>query len=509
MGVEAEFTPDPRDPEQLEKYKAGIFSRLRVKRGKEGYVPYTPHFGQMLIHFPTSAWPYDDPVTKKTYTHYPEAPWTYFVAPWGRRSGKTIGAAAEVVAELGLPSTQTWIVAPNYELTDRVFDYVYDWVVRQKVFGDGAVKKASRTKDNRYIEMVWGSWVKGKSADSPDSLVGEQLDLVIMDEAARIAEKIWTENLEPTTIDRKGRVIFISTPQGMNWFAKYYNRGKHPDKQRLGWRSVNFKTTHNPFIDSSWLEQKRYVTADDVWGQEYEGDFTVKAGLIFPDFKPRMYPDGHLYNPSDMEMDNHLTYYRGIDVGAVHPTACVWAAVNKDNDVYIFREYEESDVVHETHAEAIAALTAEDIAVSYISPDAARRSLLRNSSPEDRLCALDIYRRSGVYARKASDNWAAGVATVARYMRATMEDRAQHPKILISKECPKLIEALQTYSRAELSTSREIDAPDKPRKFNDHLPDALRYLLALKPSWRAFWMEEEVEDRPPVQDGFPSVPVYG
>lgn len=510
MGTQEAFTADARDAKQLAAFKAGVFSRIRVRRGKEGLVPYTPHYGQMLMHFPTIEWEYEDPLTGKIIRHKPEDEWFYWVNPSGRRSGKTISAAAEVTYELGLPNTQTWIVAPNYELTDRVFEYVYDWVVRQQIYGKGSVVKASKTKDQRYIEMAWGSFAKGKSADSPDSLVGEQLDLLVLDEAARIAEKIWIENLEPTLIDRKGRAIFPSTPRGVNWFAKLYDRGQHPDTKRLGWRSHRVRTVDNPFIDAEWVKQKRYVTPDDVWKQEYEGDFTSMAGLIWPDFEARMYPDGHLFDPKELPMDRTFSYYRAIDVGSIHPTACVWAAVDKDNNVFIYREYEEQNVVHELHAEAIAGLTAEDIAVTYISPDAARRSLLK-SSPEDRLCALDIYRRAGVYARKASDNVSAGISEVARYLRATLEDRSEHPRLLISKDCVRLIDAIRSYSRAEVYSSREIDPPDRPRKFNDHLPDALRYLLAATPRWRSFWTEEYEEEpaRPVRHDGFASVPVYG
>lgn len=510
MGIEERITPDARDPRQLAEFKAGVFAKIRVRRGKGEDVPYTPHYGQMLMHFPESEWEYVHPVTNVKTIHEPEDPWIYWVNPSGRRSGKTISASADATFELGLPGTQTWIVAPNYELTDRVFEYVYDWVVRQQIYGAGSVVKSSKTKDQRYIEMAWGSFVKGKSADSPDSLVGEQLDLLIMDEAARMAEKIWLENLEPTLIDRKGRVIFTSTPRGVNWFAKYYNRGLHPDTQSRGWRCHRTRTVDNPFIDEEWLNQKRYETPEDVWAQEYEGDFSSMAGLIWPDFEAQMSPKGHLFDPKGMVFDSSYTYYRAVDVGSIHPTACVWGAVDKEGNVWVYREYEEQNVVHEIHAESIAALTAEKIALTYISPDAARRSLLKNNSPEDRLCALDLYRRAGVYARKASDNVSAGISEVARYLRATLEDRSTHPKLYISKNCQKLTAALQSYSRMELQTSREIDAPDRPRKFNDHLPDALRYLLAGKPMYRAYWEEEQEMYHEPQTRGsnFASVPMY-
>lgn len=448
--------------------------------------------------------------------HFPEKPWHYICCPWGRRSGKTLAAAVEIVVELGLPETRTWIVAPNYELTDRVFDYVYDWVVRRDIFrdifGEGSVAKASKTKDQRYIEMRWGSFVKGKSADSPDSLVGDQLDLIVFDECARVHEGIWLENLEPTTIDRKGRVIFISTPRGLNWFWKYYQRGLSPDTQEKGWSCVQFKTAENPWVDNEWLRSKQMETPEAVWEQEYEGSFTSQSGLVWPDFRDMPFPDGHVFNPAEVEFDNTFTYYRAIDIGWRHPTACLWGAVDRDNNVWIYREYEEQNVVHEVHAEAIAALTAEKVAVTYISPDAKRKNpMLRKGSPEDKLCALDIYRRAGVYAKPASDNVNAGIATVAKYLRSTLQDSSQHPKLLISKECPRLKRALQNYIFHEIQTSKSVDAPDRPRKYKDDLPDAFRYLLAPSPRYRAFWLEDlEMEPEMPMRrEGVASVPYYG
>ena len=476
------------------EFKLETLAKLKVGHGKRGTSAYLPHRGQEALHFPGQ-------------------PWQYVVCPWGRRSGKTLAAAAEIVHEIGLGETRIWIVAPNYELTDRVFDYVYDWLVRRKVYGDGSVVKASKTKDQRYIEMAWGAFVRGKSADSPDSLVGEQLDLIVFDECARCHEGIWLENLEPTTIDRKGRVIFISTPRGLNWFWKYFQRGLNPETRERGWSSVQFKTEENPWVDGEWLKSKRMETPDDVWKQEYEGDFTSMSGLVWPDYTDRPYPDGHIYNPDDLDLDGTLTYYRAIDIGWRHPTACVWGAADKNNNVYIYREYEEQNVVHEVHAEAIAALTAEPIATTYISPDAKRKNpLQKKGSPEERLCALDIYRRAGVYARPASDNVGAGIATVAKYLRSTLQDQSQHPKLLISRECPKLRRALQNYIFQEVQTSREIDAPDKPRKYQDDLPDAFRYLLAPSPRYRSTWIEEQeyMEPTPrPRRDGVASVPYYG
>jgi len=359
----------------------------------------------------------------QTAVHFSE--WRYAVLDWGRRTGKTICAAAEGVSELGLPDRRIWIVAPNYELTDRVFEYVYKWVVVDQCFGPNTVKKASKTASNRYIEMVWGSFIRGKSAEAPDSLVGEQLDLIIIDEAARIAEMIWLENLEPTTIDRQGRVLFISTPRGKNWFYDYYLRGFEPETQAKGWYASRFKTSENPFTDKAYLESKRAEIPELVWRREYDASFEDWGGLVYPEFSGKLIADGgHLFDPKITAVPDDATIYRGIDIGFRLPTACLWGRVNKKGDVWIFREYEEANVNHEDHAENINARSPEDVYQTYISPDAARRFGTGDSL--DRNSPLALYRTHGIFARQAEDDINPGISVVARYLRAALEKKTKH-----------------------------------------------------------------------------------
>jgi len=450
--------------------------------------------------------------------HFPEVPWTNAVLPWGARSGKSISSAAEITWEALLPRTRTWAVAPTYVLTDKVFDYAYHWIVQERVLDDplllgkGSVTYASRPKNGGgRIELKNGSWIEGKSAESPNSLAGEQLDLIVFDECARCDERIWTEYLEPRTLDRKGRAMFISTPRGYNWFRKYYFRGQDPEMRKLGWFSLSMKTAENPFISEEEIEKKRATTPEAIFRQEYEGDFTTQAGLVFPDFRDSAYPDGHLFDPKDIEFDEYYSYYRGVDIGSRLPTACLWGAVDKNNDIYIYREYERVGPIHEEHAQAIAALTGEKVSITYISPDARRKSGIRTSK-EEMLCPMDIYRRAGIYALPAADNVSAGIAEVNSYLRATLEDHPSHPKLYISKECPRLRETLLSYVYPDPSPRADpIDPPDKPKKYNDHLPDALRYLLASTPRHQPYWIEDQPHEtfqEKPRLKGMPSVPIY-
>ena len=458
----------PKSRRELNLYKNLLFERLKVRIGDD-FVPYTvglsEHPGQKKIHFEE---------------------WLYGVLDWGRRTGKTIGAAAECVSELGLPERRIWIVAPNYELTYKVFEYVYRWVVLEECFGPGSVAKASRTRDNRYIEMAWGSFVKGKSGESPDSMLGDQLDLIIFDECARCGELIWLEALEPTTIDRKGRVLFISTPRGKNWFYDYYLRGQDETLGTHGWMSSRFKTADNPFTDKDWLESKRDQTPELVWRREYEASFEDFGGRIYPEFKARTGKRGHLYDPDEIQLSGDWPVYRGIDIGFRLPTACVWSRVDEDNNVWIYKEYQQEGTIHEDHAENIKALTGEGVYQTYISPDASRRFGTSQVSA-DANSPLRIYQRHGVFARTANDDFGLGTSLLARYIRASLEDHPTHPCLFVSMACPMLIRALEEYQYLEVKNRSELDQPEKPRKKDDHLPDALRYLVTANPRYLRTW----------------------
>ena len=77
------------------------------------------------------------------------------------------------------------------------------------------------SEKEQYIKFKWGTTVEGMSCENPDSLVGEGVDLLIIDEAAKMQRKIWDMYLSPTLIDRKGKAIFITTPEGFNWIYDF------------------------------------------------------------------------------------------------------------------------------------------------------------------------------------------------------------------------------------------------------------------------------------------------
>ena len=77
------------------------------------------------------------------------------------------------------------------------------------------------------------SEVRGKTADNPVSLLGEGLDWLIVDEAARMKPMIWESHLSQRLIDKRGWALLISTPRGKGWFFDLFRRGQR-DSEDIG-----------------------------------------------------------------------------------------------------------------------------------------------------------------------------------------------------------------------------------------------------------------------------------
>jgi phage terminase large subunit-like protein len=145
-----------------------------------------------------------------------------------------------------------------------------------------------------------------RSADNPDSLRGEGLDFVVMDECAFMQREAWTEAIRPALSDRLGKALFISTPKGRNWFWENYQRGINGEE---GWQSWTFPTVNNPYIAASEVEAARRDLPEIIYRQEYLAEFIESDGGVF-----RRVQEAAVLEPKEYEEGKQ--YIAGVDVAA-------------------------------------------------------------------------------------------------------------------------------------------------------------------------------------------------
>ena len=124
--------------------------------------------------------------------------------------------------------------------------------------------------------MQNGGSIQIKSANKPESLRGAGgISLIIFDEAAYMDKETW-ETVRPILSDSLGKALFISTPNGMNWFYELFDNAKRRDD----WQVFHYPTEQSPRIDKNELAQAREELGSMVYAQEFLAEFT-EVGHMF------------------------------------------------------------------------------------------------------------------------------------------------------------------------------------------------------------------------------------
>jgi hypothetical protein len=173
--------------------------------------------------------------------------------------------------ETALQRDIAWWVAPDYP-TASIGWRVLLGLARQ-------IPKVDINRGERIITVPGGGWVQIRSAWEPDSLRGEGLKRVVVDEAALVQEAAWTQALRPALTDKKGDALFLFSPKGRNWVYRLYLRGQ--DENEPQYVSWNLPSSDNPFLDKDEIEQARRDMPERWFRQEYLAEFLDDTGGVF------------------------------------------------------------------------------------------------------------------------------------------------------------------------------------------------------------------------------------
>jgi phage FluMu gp28-like protein len=82
-------------------------------------------------------------------------------------------------------------------------------------------------------------------------------------------------------LDRHGGALFISSPNGKNWFWEVFQLGLGGLADNPQWASFGYATHTNPRLSADDLENIRQTTTERVWRQEYLAEFVDDSGTVF------------------------------------------------------------------------------------------------------------------------------------------------------------------------------------------------------------------------------------
>jgi hypothetical protein len=180
----------------------------------------------------------------------------------GRRFGKTYLALVELCRAAWGEGRLAWYVTTTDKQAKRIV-----WKPLKEMTRPYWAAKPNET--DLRIELTCGGTICLRGADNYDSLRGDGLDFLVLDEYASIAPEAWSEVLRPALADKQGRALFIGTPQGHNHFHELVERAATlPD-----WKAFQYTTAQGGNVTLQELESAAQELDDRTYRQEFEASF--------------------------------------------------------------------------------------------------------------------------------------------------------------------------------------------------------------------------------------------
>lgn len=201
----------------------------------------------------------------------------------GRRYGKTQMAVYKILREATRIAGLYWWVGLSWRSASLKRAWRLLKFYARKMWAAMGEHDARKfiNESRAELKLPNGAAIWMRTAERPDSLAGEAVRGVVLDEFSLMAEIVWTEYVEAALVDYAGWALFIGVPKGKNWAATLW----HQAKFREGWLSCRFTSYDNPHNARGKrlerLNEIREHTADRMFRQEYLAEIIEDQGAVF------------------------------------------------------------------------------------------------------------------------------------------------------------------------------------------------------------------------------------
>lgn len=276
------------------------------------------------------------------------------IVAWGRRGGKTFYAASEAVAiAMARPRSWVWLAAPIARLTGRAFDYAVQYVQDLGIEDKCQIRNQIQEKQ---ILLPNGSRIEGISLENYLSAAGAAIDFAVIDEAAQVVPEAWYRAILPPLMDRNGGALLISSYEGEGDFfsdkvlevqkelerAKSLNFEYKPEWELFQAASydVNFYAFPQGINTKTLVDARKEMPVVDFL-EQFGAQVAGSRERVYREFTERVHVGNYPFNP---EMPVHLA----IDYSSgANPYAVAVLQDYKDYFVVIDELYERGVKVEE------------------------------------------------------------------------------------------------------------------------------------------------------------------
>lgn len=257
---------------------------------------------------------------------------------------------------------------------------------------------------------------------------------------------------------------------------------KGPQITKITRRYIPATVWDNPFLTFD----EKYVTMlatlpEHMRRQWLEGDWTVFENAAFPEFRL----DTHVVEP--FEIPDGWTRIRGADWGYASPHCVLWAAVDWDGNMYVYREKYGTGETADVFAGRVMDLDRGE-RIKYGVLDSSAWSNRGDTSPSP----AETMAKHGLKWRPADRSPNSRVnGKLEVHRRFATDPGSERPRLVVFSNCRNLIRTLPMLPLDE-NNMEDVDTDAE-----DHAYDALRYLCMSRPvsQKRRDWNEFNLTER--------------
>jgi PBSX family phage terminase large subunit len=344
----------------------------------------------------------------------------------------------------------------------------------------------SYNKTDGIIILENGFTIFVVATDEEQKIRSLNIGLAHIEEISGIKKSIYTQvqsrMRDPFT---SNKAIIVASNPANTWIKDTFvdNDARkdptHPqhDKYNRFMRTFIWKTELNTYLPANYIEMNTVGKPEWYKKKYFEGSFEYNSGMVYPEISTTFidpYPvvpekTDRFGIPKDWER------FIGMDYGLRNPTAVWFGAINpKEGEVILYDEYYVPEKTLPYHAgqlkERIQPIPSGLLRFMVADPAIKNRM-------NDVINGKNIqshFMEYGLYFSLGNNNIEYGLTKVNSYIEAG--------KLKIYKTCINGITELLQYTYPETDIDNAEDNLDeKPEKKNDHLCDAMRYMIARLP----------------------------
>ena len=457
------------DPKKLERLPAhqrdavyAAIKEIEYKRRTNPLAFYRPHPKQVRFH---------------SFRHKVK------VFAGGNQSGKTTAGIADDLIQAvdadvlpkHLRQFKKWkppfycrVMAPSIQVVETVlFPKIQEMVPRGQLVGDSWT--SAYDKQLRILHFKNGSMFNFFTYEQDKSKLGGWTGHRIHYDEEPPAS--FRGESQMRTMVRDGDEIFTMTPvEGLTWtfdeFGELCNEaedveGNWAEEGEMG--VVVVRMEDNPALTTAAIEHAVRGLSHEEREARRSGRFVAIHGLIYADYDPEEH-----FVPQ-RPLPKAINVVVGIDPGMRYACGVLWAYLTPDDTMVVFEEGYYQNMTVAQVAERVHLVNAEyEIEPIYYVIDPAARNRVNQTGRSDQMEFAD----HGILTIAGQNAVRPGINRV--------KERFQSSRLFVQTNCPHLDYELRRYRWRKPPLTDE-DAREAPVKKDDHLLDALRYVIMSRP----------------------------